>query len=70
MSISSIDRDGNWINPGKGIHPIKNVPEGAKQLFRSGQNDSLLIIFGDENQAKLNLEIAANKKNQLSLFDL
>jgi hypothetical protein len=70
LGFEGINRKGEWCNPGKGIGKISNIPEGAKQIISCGQNDLMLVIFGDENQAKLNLEIAANKKNQLSLFDL
>ena len=48
LAFEGIDRDGHWINPNKGMYPLPNVPEGAKQLSRSGQNDLILIIFGDE----------------------
>lgn len=62
LKFEGVDRDGNWINPGVGMYPLPNVPEGAPQLSRSGQNDLMLVIFGDS-------QIAASKKNQLSLFD-
>ena len=48
LAFEGIDRDGHWINPNKGMYPLPNVPEGAKQLSRSGQNDLMLVIFGDE----------------------
>lgn len=48
LKFEGIDRDGNWINPHCGMVPLPNVPEGAPQLSRSGQNDLMLVIFGKE----------------------
>jgi site-specific DNA-methyltransferase (adenine-specific) len=62
LKFEGIDRDGNWINPGMGMYQMLDVPKDVQQLSRSGQNDLMLVIFGEE--------IAASKKNQLSLFDV
>lgn len=48
LKFEGIDREGNWVNPGTGMYELQNVPKGAKQLSRSGQNDSMLVIFGNE----------------------
>lgn len=45
LKFEGIDRDGNWINPHHGIGCLKNIPENAPQIYRSGQNDSMLVIF-------------------------
>jgi hypothetical protein len=47
LKFEGIDREGNWINPNTGMYPIPNVPENAPQISRSGQNDNMLVIFGD-----------------------
>jgi site-specific DNA-methyltransferase (adenine-specific) len=49
LKFEGIDREGNWINPGVGMYQLQNVPENAPQISRSGQNDNMLIIFGDRN---------------------
>jgi len=48
LLFEGIDRDGNWINPNTGRYKLQNVPENAPQIKRSGQNDSMLVIFGEE----------------------
>lgn len=48
LKFEGIDRDGNWVNPEEGMYPLPNIPDGAPQLSRSGQNDLMLVIFGDE----------------------
>jgi hypothetical protein len=36
------------INPGMGMHPLPNIPEGAIEEKASGQHDSMILIFGRE----------------------
>jgi hypothetical protein len=36
------------INPGMGMHPLPNIPEGAIEEKASGQHDSMIVIFGRE----------------------
>jgi DNA N-6-adenine-methyltransferase (Dam) len=48
LKFEGIDRDGNWVNPHCGCSKLPNIPSHAQQVFRSGQNDSMLVIFGKE----------------------
>jgi hypothetical protein len=47
LNFEGIDGDGNWCNPGEGMIPLPNVPEGCPQVRRAGQNDLMLVIFGE-----------------------
>ena len=48
LKFEGIDRDGIWCNPHAGMYPLPDVPDGAPQVSRSGQNDLMLVIFGQE----------------------
>ena len=48
LKFEGIDGDGNWVNPNCGMGSLKNIPENAKQVNRSGQNDNMIVIFGEE----------------------
>lgn len=48
LPFEGIDSDGRWVNPGVGMYELQGVPEGAERIKRAGQNDSFLIIFGQE----------------------
>lgn len=48
LKFEGIDNDGNWVNPNCGVYKLKNIPENAFQIHRSGQTDSMLVIFGEE----------------------
>lgn len=48
LAFEGIDRSGAWINPGMGMYELQGVPEGAERIKRSGQNDNMLVIFGEE----------------------
>jgi hypothetical protein len=52
LKFEGVDRDGNWINPGMGMGKLPNVPEDVPRLSRSGQNDLMLVIFGEKNVYK------------------
>jgi hypothetical protein len=45
LPFEGIDRSGNWINPGCGMFKLQNIPQNAKKINRSGQNDSMLWIL-------------------------
>lgn len=47
LKFEGFDRDGNWVNPNTGMYTLEDT-EGRKKVNRSGQNDSMLVIFGDE----------------------
>lgn len=48
LPFEGIDRDGNWVNPRIGMYALPNVPPGAREIKRTGQVDSMIIIFGEE----------------------
>lgn len=50
LQFEGIDNDGNWVNPHRGIDSLKNIPENTKQIKRSGQTDSMLVIFDGTNK--------------------
>lgn len=47
LKFEGIDRDGNWVNPGMGMYQLKNIPDNAPKISRTGQNDLMLVIFGE-----------------------
>lgn len=49
LKFEGIDRDGNWVNPYEGMTRLQNVLPGTRQLIRCGQQDLMLVIFGDKN---------------------
>ena len=49
MRFEGVDKDGNWVNPNCGSYRLTNIPENANQIIRSGQNDSMLVIFDGKN---------------------
>jgi hypothetical protein len=49
LPFEGIDSEGNWVNPHTGMYSLPNVPEGAPQIYRNGQVDLMLCLFGDEN---------------------
>lgn len=53
LKFEGIDRDGNWVNPYEGMTQLKNVLVGARQLIRCGQQDLMLVIFGDKNDKRI-----------------
>lgn len=48
LKFEGIDKEGNWVNPHCGIGNLKHIPDNATKISRSGQFDSMLVIFGDE----------------------
>jgi DNA N-6-adenine-methyltransferase (Dam) len=48
LAFEGIDSEGRWCNPGMGMYELQGVPEGTEKIKRVGQNDSFLVIFGDE----------------------
>jgi hypothetical protein len=47
LPFEGLDNDGNWCNPGKGMYNIDEwIPEYAPTVNRSGQQDLMLVIFG------------------------
>lgn len=48
LNFEGIDNEGNWVNPCSGIYTLQNT-EGRTQISRSGQNDSMLVIFDGRN---------------------
>jgi hypothetical protein len=46
LKFEGIDSNGDWVNPGVGMYPLPDIPDGAPQMSRSGQNDLMLVIFG------------------------
>jgi hypothetical protein len=49
LPFEGIDCDGNWVNPRMGMYDLPNVPEDAPEIYRSGQTDLMLVMFGDED---------------------
>lgn len=45
LKFEGIDSDGNWINPHCGLGRLKNIPLDSSQINRSGQFDSMIVIF-------------------------
>ena len=48
VKFEGIDKSGNWVNPRTGRMPLPNVPDDAPEISRSGQTDSMIVIFGEE----------------------
>ena len=48
IKFEGIDRTGNWVNPYTGMYTLENT-EGRTKINRSGQTDSMIVIFGDKN---------------------
>ena len=51
LKFEGIDNKGNWINPNCGMSRLKNIPGRyiERTINRSGQNDSMLVIFDGRN---------------------
>jgi hypothetical protein len=49
LPFEGLDNDYNWCNPGKGMYIIdEHIPTWAKKINRVGQQDLMLVMFGEE----------------------
>jgi hypothetical protein len=47
LKFEGIDNEGNWCNPNTGMYELKTIPKDAPKIIRAGQQDLMLVIFGD-----------------------
>ena len=49
LKFEGIDSDGTWVNPNCGMYRLDYVSGSFPQISRSGQTDSMLVIFDGRN---------------------